>query len=91
MATSASGTPGSQPKGPGGMPIPQFFVDVKKGEVNELRLLLRAVSLDKDPVKKRDIIKKPLRGLIKRLNLILRIATRGTTRLAVNLTQVISI
>jgi vesicle coat complex subunit len=31
---------------------------VKKGEVNELRLLLRAVSLDKDPVKKRDIIKK---------------------------------
>ena len=40
------------------MPIPQFFVDVKKGEVNELRLLLRAVSLDKDPVKKRDIIKK---------------------------------
>jgi len=48
----------AQPKGPGGMPIPQFFVDVKKGEVNELRLLLRAVSLDKDPVKKRDIIKK---------------------------------
>jgi AP-4 complex subunit beta-1 len=43
---------------PGGLPIPQFFVDVKKGEVNELRLLLRAVSLDKDPVKKRDIIKK---------------------------------
>jgi vesicle coat complex subunit len=40
------------------LPIPQFFVDVKKGEVNELRLLLRAVSLDKDPVKKRDIIKK---------------------------------
>ena len=31
---------------------------MKKGEVNELRLLLRAVSLDKDPVKKRDIIKK---------------------------------
>jgi AP-4 complex subunit beta-1 len=42
----------------GGLPIPQFFVDVKKGEVNELRVLLRAVSLDKDPVKKRDIIKK---------------------------------
>jgi len=43
---------------PANLPIPQFFVDHKKGEVNELKLLLRAVSLEKDPVKKRDVIKK---------------------------------
>ena len=40
------------------LPVPQFFVDHKKGEVNELRQLLRAVALDKDPAKKRDVIKK---------------------------------
>jgi len=40
------------------LPVPQFFVDHKKGEVNELRLLLRAVSLEKDKNKKRDVIKK---------------------------------
>jgi len=33
---------------PGNLPVPQFFVDHKKGEVNELRLLLRAVSLERD-------------------------------------------
>ena len=33
-------------------------MDHKKGEVNELRMLLRAVSLEKDPNKKRDVIKK---------------------------------
>lgn len=41
-----------------GLPVPQFFVDHKKGEVNELRMLLRAVSLEKDQTKKRDVIKK---------------------------------
>jgi vesicle coat complex subunit len=33
-------------------------VDHKKGEVNELRIHLRAVSLEKDANKKRDVIKK---------------------------------
>ena len=42
----------------GGSAVPQFFVDHKKGEVNELRLLLRAVSLERDQNKKRDVIKK---------------------------------
>ena len=42
----------------GTLPVPQFFVDHKKGEVNELRLLLRAVSLERDATKKRDVIKK---------------------------------
>lgn len=40
------------------LPPPQFFVDHKKGEVNELRQLLRAVSIEKDITKKRDVIKK---------------------------------
>jgi len=30
------------------LPKPQFFVDHKKGEVNELRLMLRNPNLDKD-------------------------------------------
>ena len=54
MATPAGG-PGSAPPS---LPPPQFFVDTRKGEVNELRVLLRSVSLDKDPAKKRDVIKK---------------------------------
>jgi AP-4 complex subunit beta-1 len=40
------------------LPVPQFFVDHKKGEVNELRVHLRAVALEKDQNKKRDVIKK---------------------------------
>ena len=40
------------------MPPPQFFVDHKKGEVNELKQLLRSVYIDKDPAKKKDVIKK---------------------------------
>ena len=43
---------------PSHQPVPQFFVDHKKGEVNELRQLLRQCALDKDPNKKRDVIKK---------------------------------
>jgi vesicle coat complex subunit len=46
------------PAGGAGLPPPQFFVDHKKGEVNELRTLLRAVSIEKDITKKRDVIKK---------------------------------
>ena len=40
------------------LPVPQFFVDHKKGEVNELRVHLRASELEKDKIKKRDVIKK---------------------------------
>ena len=38
---------------PGGPPAEQ-----KKGEVNELRVLLRTVNTDKDSKRKRDVIKK---------------------------------
>jgi len=41
-----------------GVSRPNFFVDQKKGEVNELRLLLNRVSIDKDTNKRRDVIKK---------------------------------
>eukprot|EP00743_Colponemidia_sp_Colp-15_P002288 GILK01002479.1.p1 GENE.GILK01002479.1~~GILK01002479.1.p1 ORF type:complete len:794 (-),score=148.65 GILK01002479.1:161-2542(-) len=43
---------------PPGIPPPQFFVDQKKGEVNELRMLLRQVNIERDNQKKRDVIKK---------------------------------
>ena len=33
-------------------------MDHKKGEVNELRQLLRSVYIDKDQAKKKDVIKK---------------------------------
>ena len=39
---------------------PNYFVDMKKGEVNELRQLLKNVSTEKDPNKKREVIKKVL-------------------------------
>lgn len=37
---------------------PNFFVEHKKGEVNELMNLLKNPSIDKDPKKKKDIIKR---------------------------------
>jgi AP-4 complex subunit beta-1 len=37
---------------------PQFFVDNKKGEVNELRQLLKSIMNEKDQTKRRDVIKK---------------------------------
>jgi AP-4 complex subunit beta-1 len=37
---------------------PQFFVDYKKGEVNELKNLLNNPSVDKDQNKKKDVIKR---------------------------------
>jgi AP-4 complex subunit beta-1 len=55
MTTPSSSTTGPTPAN---LPPPQFFVDHKKGEVNELRQLLRAVSIEKDINKKRDVIKK---------------------------------
>eukprot|EP00697_Spironema_sp_BW2_P005957 gnl/Spiro4/18304_TR9789_c0_g1_i2.p1 gnl/Spiro4/18304_TR9789_c0_g1~~gnl/Spiro4/18304_TR9789_c0_g1_i2.p1 ORF type:complete len:804 (+),score=273.56 gnl/Spiro4/18304_TR9789_c0_g1_i2:34-2412(+) len=52
------------PPVPGGVPPPPgpggatYFVDQKKGEVAELRVLLRDINIDRDPNKKREIIKK---------------------------------
>ncbi|KAF0696151.1 Aste57867_13067 [Aphanomyces stellatus] len=37
---------------------PNYFSDKKKGEVNELKNLLRDVTVERDPKKKREIIKK---------------------------------
>lgn len=35
-----------------------YFVDQKKGEVNELKQLLKNINIERDVNKKRDIIKK---------------------------------
>lgn len=55
---------GSGGRGPavagGGGPAPQFFVDYKKGEVNELKNLLHSVNLNNDKAKKKEVIKKAI-------------------------------
>ena len=54
---------------PGGMPTPgmppgvanvpdSYFTESRKGEINELRNLLRGFASERDPQRKRDIIKK---------------------------------
>lgn len=58
--------PGGPPPGPptgaappGGAPVPDsYFTESKKGEVNELRTLLRNFAVERDRQRKRDIIKK---------------------------------
>jgi len=52
--------PGVPPGGnPGAAPPPDsYFTETRKGEVNELRQLLRTFSSERDPNRKRDIIKK---------------------------------
>ena len=35
-----------------------YFVDTKKGEVNELKLLLKNINVERDVKRKREIIKK---------------------------------
>ncbi|KAF1784143.1 AP complex subunit beta [Phytophthora cactorum] len=59
--------PSQGPPPPGGMPPPpatrgssnpNYFTDKKKGEVNELKNLLREVTVEKDVKRKREIIKK---------------------------------
>lgn len=59
-----SGGPG-QPGGPGGPPPPggaavpdSYFTESRKGEVNELRNLLRNFNVERDPQRKREVIKK---------------------------------
>jgi vesicle coat complex subunit len=37
---------------------PGYFTDPKKGEVNELRMLLKTVNTEKDPKRKQDVIKR---------------------------------
>lgn len=49
--TSSSAVQGAQPPD-------SYFTETRKGEVNELRNLLRNFSIEKDPQRKRDIIKK---------------------------------
>ena len=39
---------------------PRFFVDYKKGEVNELMNLLHSVNLNNDKAKKKEVIKKAI-------------------------------
>lgn len=53
--------PGAIPPPPGtaGAAVPEsYFTESRKGEVNELRTLLRNFSTERDPQRKRDIIKK---------------------------------
>lgn len=52
--------PGGPPPGPPGRGAgnSSYFTDKKKGEVNELKNLLREVTVDKDVKRKREIIKK---------------------------------
>ena len=40
------------------MSQPNYFVDNKRGEVNELRSILRNIKIMKDPLKQREVIKK---------------------------------
>ena len=37
---------------------PSYFVDHKKGEVNELRALLQNPDVQRDPQRKRDVLKR---------------------------------
>ena len=40
-------------------PVPDsYFTESRKGEISELRNLLRGFGLERDPTKKRDIMKK---------------------------------
>jgi AP-4 complex subunit beta-1 len=58
------GTGGAMPPhlqhgGPGAAPVPDsYFTESRKGEINELRNLLRGFAAERDPQRKRDIIKK---------------------------------
>ena len=58
MKTVGSGGRGAAVAGGG--PAPQFFVDYKKGEVNELKNLLHSVNLNNDKAKKKEVIKKAI-------------------------------
>ena len=60
-SASASTMPGGSPAPPPqvGAAVPDsYFTESRKGEVNELRNLLRNFATERDPQRKRDIIKK---------------------------------
>lgn len=48
---------GGPPPPPGSVPD-SYFTESRKGEINELRNLLRVFGTERDPNRKRDIIKK---------------------------------
>ena len=55
--SSSQGQP--PPSSSGGAPVPEsYFTESRKGEVNELRRLLREFATEKDKNRKREIIKK---------------------------------
>ena len=55
MSQSPSPSTAPQPTSAAGA---GYFVDQKKGEVNELKALLKNINVEKDIQKKRDVIKK---------------------------------
>jgi hypothetical protein len=53
--------PGGSSSSSGGGPAPipdSYFTESRKGEISELRNLLRGFATERDPARKRDIIKK---------------------------------
>jgi hypothetical protein len=60
MATAYQQGQGPPPPGgpPGGGIPDSYFTESKKGEINELRTLLRGFASERDPQRKRDIMKK---------------------------------
>lgn len=53
------GVPPQMAGPPGAAPVPEsYFTESRKGEINELRNLLRGFATERDPQRKRDIIKK---------------------------------
>jgi AP-4 complex subunit beta-1 len=51
--------PPGVPNGSGGNPVPDsYFTESRKGEISELRNLLRGFATERDRNRKRDIIKK---------------------------------
>jgi hypothetical protein len=52
------GGAGGGPPPPGGAVPDSYFTESRKGEINELRNLLRGFASERDPQRKRDIIKK---------------------------------
>lgn len=58
-ATQNGGPPAVATASNGGAPVPDsYFTESRKGEINELRNLLRGFATERDPQRKREIIKK---------------------------------
>jgi len=86
-----------QQDGPGA-PVPDsYFTESRKGEINELRNLLRGFATERDPQRKRDIIKKVIAYMtlgidVSRLftEMMLAIETRCVPRVLFVLSSVIN-